>query len=163
MKSKEHCFRKILNYPFPVHGLMPVTLGVSLCLAAGCVKPAMRPSFDAGKCTETIPDGVDGLTILSGPRTEQSIIRDMVWPICNARVLYENMKKRNRAFQSGSATFKVIVEYTGEVRKVSVDKTTLASEEFLSRICEMIRSTDFVFWGRDRTDTCFFYPVNFER
>ena len=160
-KFGKHLLRRILGHHIPAGIILPVAAGLSFSLNTGCMKPVTQRPFDAGKCMEIIPDKVDGLTILSGPRTKQSIIRDLVWPICNARVLYDNMKRENSKLGSGSAVFKVRVEYTGEVQEVFVDKTNLASEEFLSSVRKMIQSTDFVFWGQDTTDTVFLYPIHF--
>jgi hypothetical protein len=73
------------------------------------------------------------------------------------------MQAEDAMLKPGAAVFRVVVEYTGEVKNVTIPESTIASTAFLSRVAAMIESTDFVPWKRDDTDTVFFYPVRFER
>ena len=121
------------------------------------------PTFDPRTCLDTIPSHVDGLRILAGPRSEANIIRDMVPAICNGQVLFRKMQIEDGMLKPGTAVFRVVVEYTGEVKNVSVEETTIASAPFIARVSAMIENTDFTFWARDDTDTVFIYPVCFGR
>ena len=85
----------------------------------------------------------------------------MVPVICRGHLLFEHMNADGKEINPGSVTFRVVAEYTGEVSQVTVEETTIQSEEFLRRVSDLIRDTDFVFWGSDRTDTVFFYPMKF--
>ncbi|MDY6854382.1 MAG: hypothetical protein SWO11_06685 [Thermodesulfobacteriota bacterium] len=104
-----------------------------------------------------------GLTVVSGPRSKQSIILDMVPVICNGHTLFEYMKSKGKKLTAGSVTFKVTVEYTGEVLSATIEDTTIQSEEFLCKVSNFIMDMDFVVWARDDKDTVFFYPANFGR
>jgi hypothetical protein len=112
---------------------------------------------------ETVPGHVPGLKIIQGPRTEQSIIRDMVPVVCNAYVLFQRMRAEGEDITGGTVVFRVTVEYTGEVYDVSVEKTILTSGRFLREVADFIMDTDFVGWARHDTDTVFLYPMTFGR
>jgi hypothetical protein len=135
--------------------------GVVILLVSGCTVQTKNSSFDAQQCLDDIPRRVPGLKIISGPRTEESIIRDMVAPICYGRGLFARMKSNDQELDRGSVVFRVVVEYTGEVYKVTVEQTTIQSEEFLRRVSDFIMDTDFVYWARHDKDTVFLYPVTF--
>ncbi len=120
--------------------------------------------FDARSCLDHVPEQVKGLKILSGPRSDASIIRDMVPAVCGAQVLAERMKNDGIEIAEGSVAFRVLVEYTGEVNRVTVERTTLVSEELIERIRELILNTDFIYWREeDDVNTEFVYPVHFDR
>jgi hypothetical protein len=120
-----------------------------------------RSSFDPKHCFEIIPDHVEGLKILAGPRTEKSIIRDMVPVICHGHALFEHIKSKGKEINPGTILFRVVVEYTGEVQNVKVEETTIQSEAFIREVSDFIMDTDFVFWKRHDTDTVFLYPAKF--
>lgn len=137
-----------------------VVMVVSLITSA-CVSPTRQSRFDPKTCMQSVPDHIDGLRIVQGPRTEKNIIRDMVPAVCNGQVLFRLMQAGDATLECGSVVFRVVVEYTGEVRSVTVHETTIASETFLKKVCEMVESSDFTPWTRNDTDTLFFYPVFF--
>lgn len=119
-----------------------------------------RP-FSPETCMASIPKNVEGLEIVQGPRTKESIIEDMVPIYCNAQVLFRKMNAEQKTVNSGKVVFKTLVEYTGEVVGVEIDETTIKSEEFLRKVTDFILRTDFVSWARDDTDTLFVYPIVF--
>jgi hypothetical protein len=124
---------------------------------------SMSPGpFDYQECLGDPPEHVEGLQILSGPRTEKGIIRDMTPPLCGGHALFEQMKGSEEEIAGGSVVFRVVVEYVGEVNRVTIEETTIQSEEFLRKVREAILNTDFVYW-RDQTDydSEFLYPVRF--
>lgn len=125
-----------------------------------CANVGSKP-FDSISCMETVSSHVDGLKILQGPRSRQSIIRDMVPIVCNGQFLFSRMRLKDPSIKGGRVTFGVTVEYTGEVLKVSVLKTTLESSAFLGKVSNMIMDSDFVGWARDDNDTVFAYPMVF--
>jgi hypothetical protein len=120
-------------------------------------------SFDPKTCMETIPRQVKGLKILQGPRTEQSIIRNMVPVVCNAQVLFRHMKEKGKKIDNGTVLFWVRVEYTGEVYEASVHETTIESKRFLREVADFIMDTDFMVWARTDSDTVFLYPMVFRK
>jgi hypothetical protein len=71
------------------------------------------------------------------------------------------MKSKDQEIDDGYVVFRVIVEYTGEVAQVRVERTSITSEVFLCEVSDFIMDTDFVFWGADDSDTVFLYPVKF--
>lgn len=145
---------------------MKIVLYLSICALQcvyACSPYIQRSSSDANNCFEIIPRHVKGLTVVSGPRSKQSIILDMVPVICNGHTLFEYMKSKGKKLTAGSVTFKVTVEYTGEVLSATIEDTTIQSEEFLCKVSNFIMDMDFVVWARDDKDTVFFYPANFGR
>ena len=139
-----------------------ITFAAAACLMVAACAVQRRPAdFDPRTCLQLVPGSVRGLRITQGPRTEKSIIRDMVPAVCNGRALFQKMQAQDALLKPGSVVFRVVVEYTGEVRNVSVEETSITSAPFLSRVAAMIENTDFVLWARDDTDTVFFYPVRF--
>jgi hypothetical protein len=138
------------------------TIAIVLLLAA-CVLHTQRASFDPKKCMETIPRRVKGLKIVSGPRTEKNVIRDMVSSVCSGHALFKHMKTKGEEINPGSIVLHVVVEYTGEVAYVGIEETTIQSETFLRKIKDFVMETDFVSWGADDRDTVFLYPVTFGR
>lgn len=135
----------------------------ALFFFTACVPHMTRAPFDPRKCLEDVPRHVNGLKVLSGPRSEQSIIRDMRRAVCNGYVLFEQMQARDKTLRPGRVVFRVVVEYTGEVYGVTVEETTIQSDAFLARVSEFILGTDFIFWGGDDSETVFLYPVRFGR
>jgi hypothetical protein len=144
-------------------GYLPAMILVLMVplITMACVSHARQSQFDPRTCMQSVPDHINGLRIVQGGRTEKNIIRDMVPAICNGQALFRTMQSRDTSLESGTAIFRVVVEYTGEVRSVAVQETTIRSSAFLSRISDMIENSDFVGWARDDTDTIFFYPVHF--
>jgi hypothetical protein len=130
-------------------------------LLISCSTTSKQPSFDPKTCLENIPKNVKGLKIVSGPRTEKNIIRDMVSPICSAYALFRHLKSKDHEINDGHVVFRVIVEYTGEVAYAGIEETTIQSEYFLREVRDFIMDTDFVLWGGDDRDTIFLYPVKF--
>ncbi len=135
----------------------------ALLFFTACAPHMKRAPFDPRKCLEDVPRHVKGLKVLSGPRSEQSIIRDMRRAVCNGHVLFGHMQAENKSFQSGRVLFRVVVEYPGEVYGVTVEETTIQSDAFLARVSEFILGTDFIFWGGDDSDSVFLYPIQFGR
>lgn len=117
--------------------------------------------FDPRTCLDIIPRKVDGLQILAGPRTEANIIRDMVPAICNGHALFQQMQAREPGLNAGTVSFKVVVEYTGEVNAVSIEETTLNSRVFLQSVSDFINDSDFTPWVRSDEDSVFVYPARF--
>jgi hypothetical protein len=117
--------------------------------------------FDPQTCLDIIPREVKGLQILAGPRTEANIIRDMVPAICNGHALFRQMQAREPGLKAGTASFKVVVEYTGEVNAVSIEETTLTSRAFLQSFSDFIMDSDFTPWARSDEDSVFVYPARF--
>jgi hypothetical protein len=143
----------------PFAGL--VALSAAVMVLCACCASAPR-AFDPKTCMETIPRRIEGLEILQGPRTYQSIVRDMVPVVCNAQVLFRRLKNSGETIHGGSAVFRVAVEYTGEVYHASVEETTIDSKRFLREVADFIMDTDFVGWARNDTDTVFLYPMTFD-
>lgn len=141
--------------------LTSVLLGAILAFSLfGCAAGGPKP-IDPKSCMETVPSNVEGLKILQGPRSRQSIIRDMVPIVCNGRFLFNRMRLKDPSLKGGRVIFGVTVEYTGEVMKVNVLETTLESNVFLDKVSNFIMDSDFVGWARDDMDTVFAYPMVF--
>ena len=138
------------------------TIAITFLLAA-CMLNTRRTSFDPKKCLEDIPRRVKGLKIVSGPRTEKNLIREMVPAICSGHLLFKDMKTKGEEISPGYVVLHVIVEYTGEVAYVGIEETTIQSETFLREIKNFVMERDFVSWGADDRDTVFLYPVTFGR
>jgi hypothetical protein len=138
-----------------------VTTAAAVVLLTGCISQTEQFKFDPRTCLEEIPGHVKGLKIVSGPRSEKSIIRDMVPVVCNGHMLFRNMNAKGKTVNAGHVLFKVLVEYTGEVYNVSLEDTTINSEEFLREVSDFIMDTDFTFWGLNTEETIFLYPVEF--
>ncbi len=134
---------------------------VLFLLLISCAAPTKQPVFDPKTCLEEIPVHVKGLKIVSGPRTEKSIIRDMVPAICGGHALFEHMKSKGHKIKAGHVVFRVVVEYTGEVGYVGVEETTIESEFFIREVRDFIMDKDFILWGGDDADTVFLYPATF--
>jgi hypothetical protein len=130
-------------------------------LLTSCATQTKQAEFDPKTCLEIIPEHVKGLKIIEGPRSEKSIIRDMVFPICNGHVLFGQIRSEGENIQPGIVVFRVVVEYTGEVLAVSVQESTVGSDQFIRKVSDFIMDTDFVGWTRNDTDTVFLYPVHF--
>ncbi|MBN1932263.1 MAG: hypothetical protein JW786_11710 [Desulfobacterales bacterium] len=128
---------------------------------SACALQMEKPPFDARNCLENVPRHVEGLKILSGPRSERSIICDMRQAVCNGQVLFEHFQAKDKTLQSGRVVFRVLVEYTGEVYSVTVEDNTIKSGELLYRVSQFIMGTDFIFWGGDDSETIFLYPMQF--
>ena len=143
--------------------LFIAVMTVTVLFISTCTPRINRNPFDLRKCLEKIPNRVKGLKIISGPRSKQSIIRDMVPVVCSGRALFMNMNKNGKEINKGYILFKILVEYTGEVNKVSVEEKTIQSDEFLRRVSDFIMDKDFVFWGEDERDTVFLYPIHFDQ
>jgi hypothetical protein len=143
------------------HSVVVGIATVSFFLMAACSSIIQKPAFDPKRCIETIPARVKGLQILSGPRSEKNIIRDMVPVVCNGHMLFKRMNTEGNQVNAGRVVFKVLVEYTGEVNRVKVEETTIKSDMFLKRLSNIIMDTDFTFWGKDSNDTEFLYPIHF--
>lgn len=135
----------------------------ALVLISACASPSKQVPFNIVQCMDTIPKKVRGLNILSGPRTEQSIIRDMVPAVCYGHVLYHNMKNSGEEINAGSIIVRITVEYTGEVYKALVEESTIKSKQFVQKVSDQIMDTDFVGWAKDESDTEFFYTLTFGR
>jgi hypothetical protein len=113
-------------------------------------------------CVDNVPDSVRGLKLFSGPRSEKSVVRDMRPAICSGYVLFERMRATGVEIEPGSVVFRVVVEYTGEVNQVTIEETTIQSEEFLRKLRELVLTTDFVMWRNDDdADSSFLYPAHF--
>ena len=134
---------------------------IVLAVATACVPHTHKKPFDPRRCMAHVPQHVKGLTILKGPRSKASIIRDMVPAICNGQVLFYRMQSTDPELQAGFVVFRVVVEYTGEVIAVDIEKTTLQSEVFLKEVSDFIMDMDFIGWARNDIDTVFVYPVQF--
>jgi hypothetical protein len=147
-------------FHFPGSSKLFCTIAITFLLAA-CVLNTQRASFDPKRCLGNIPRRVKGLKIVSGPRTEKNVIRDMVPAICTGHALFKDMKTKGEEINPGYVVLHVIVEYTGEVAYVGIEETTIQSEKFLRRIKDFVMETDFVSWGADDRDTVFLYPVTF--
>lgn len=138
-----------------------LTAVAATLVIGACAQQPKPVAFNPRTCFEEIPGGVKGLQIIAGLRTEQSIVRDMVVPVCHAHALYKHMQDNGNPVNPGTVTFRVAVEYTGEVISATVEETTIQSEVFLRKVSDFIMDTDFVVWARSDTDTEFLYPVSF--
>jgi hypothetical protein len=156
MLKKHLC---ILKRHWKITSCLLVTLAA---VPASCTSLIRDKPYNHQECMDTVPKNVKGLKIFEGPRTEKSIINDMVPVGCYGRVIYERMKSRGKTDISGTITFKVTVEYTGEVYKVEIEDTTIGSEAFVKRLTDLIMDTDFTGWSRNETDTIFVYPMSFK-
>lgn len=155
---------RIEDNPFEIRraGRCPVCFAAVFCLLIiGCAAPNQNTKLDPKTCLETIPSHVEGLQILQGPRTQPSLIRDMVPAVCNGRALYRRMQTKRNPVNPGRVVFKVRVEWTGEVYDAAVAETTISSRNFLREVSDFIIDSDFVVWSRHDTDTIFLYPVTF--
>lgn len=130
-------------------------------LSSACAGPSTSKPFDHQTCLDTIPDKVKGLTILEGPRTKTSLIRDMVPAVCYSRVLAGKHKTDGKSPPKGEVSYRIQVEYTGEVMRVDVVETTIQSQQFVRRVADIIMDTDFIGWIRHDIDTVFIYPLSF--
>ena len=78
--------------------VLVVCLALSLAIVAyklTCIgDPQAGVTFDPKVCMSEIPEHVDGLRIVAGPRTARSVIRDMVPVVCNAKVLFRQMRSQ---------------------------------------------------------------------
>ena len=153
----------IRNHPVAGSYLRLCILMMTACLMSvtSCASLSRQLQFDPGTCLNSVPNHIKGLRIVQGERTEKSIIRDMLPAICNSQMLFRTMQARDAVLEDGRVVFRVMVEYTGEVKNVTVHETTVRSEDFLRRVSGMIENSDFVGWARDDTDTIFLYPVDF--
>jgi hypothetical protein len=139
---------------------MFITIALVLPLCS-CALFSQKPVFNPKTCLEETPSHVEGLTIVSGPRSKKNVIRDMVYPVCSGHALFKHMQSKGHDIQTGRVVFRVIVEYTGEVAHVGVEESTVQSDLFVREVSDFIMDTDFVLWGGDDTDTVFLYPVEF--
>jgi len=135
-----------------------------LCFSA-CDNEAVKDvPFSYRDCLDHVPDSVQGLKILAGPRTEKNIIRDMNPSMCQAYALLEEMRASGRKVGPGSVVFKVVVDYNGEVMQGTIDQTDMDAEEFLDKVVGIIGSSDFTYWrGKNDEETVFLYPVRFDQ
>jgi len=152
----------IFRYRYLCKNLLYVAT-VGFLLLTSCATHTKQSSFDPKTCLENIPRHVKGLRIVSGPRTEPSIIRDMVPAICSGHALFKHLRSKGHEIKAGYVVFRVVAEYTGEVAYVDVEETTIQSELFLREVRDFIMDTDFVLWGGDDSDTVFLYPAKFGR
>jgi len=123
--------------------------------------PKKLTKFDHVKCMDTVPSRIKGLRVLSGPRTEKSIIHDMVPVNCYAQVLFRKMQSDGEDINAGDVIFRVTVEYTGEAYTSSVEETTIRSKRFIQSVADMIMNHDFGSWARHSEDSVFLYPMSF--
>lgn len=143
--------------------MLLLSVATALTLITACATPSKQGPIDLVQCLDSIPKKVEGLKILSGPRSERSIIHDLVPAICYGHVLYDKMKASGEDINAGQIVMRVAVEYTGEVYEASVVETTIGSERFVKKVSDYIMDTDFVGWARDKSDTEFIYKVAFGR
>lgn len=134
---------------------------VAIAAFCACSPVNHTADFDPRTCLDIIPRKVKGLRILAGPRTEANIIRDMVPAVCNGQALFQKMQAREPGLTAGTVSFKVVVEYTGEVNAVSIEETTLNSRAFLQAVSDFIANSDFTPWARSDEDSVFVYPARF--
>lgn len=135
--------------------------GVLFLALSGCATDSKNPAFDPKTCLEQVPESVPDLQILQGPRSEQSIILDMQTSYCNGQVLLKLMHEKGHQMKPGNVTFKVVVEYTGEVISAKVIESEIRSKEFLGKVSDMIMDSDFAPWQRHDEDTEFIFPMTF--
>jgi hypothetical protein len=143
-----------------------ITLAVGLTASLVACKDSSDEtiSFDFQKCIEKVPEKIEGLEILSGPRSKESLIHDMRHAVCGGYFIFEQMKSNGEPIETGSVLFKVLVEYTGEVNRVTIEETTIQSEALLRKTRELILNTDFVSWRDESDEDCeFLYPIDFSR
>lgn len=117
--------------------------------------------FSLQACLESVPKNVKGLKIIEGSRSKSSIINDMVPIVCRGRALFEQMQSKDSSNTMGSITFRVVVEYTGEVVTVRVQQTDIPSRPFVNQMIRLVGNSDFVNWPREDKDTVFVYPMRF--
>ena len=132
-----------------------------IVFVSSCSWSTRSQPYTHQKCLDVIPKDVKGLKIIAGPRTRQSLIRDMVPVVCYSRVWRGKMIAQGEDFPSGRIVFRVTIEYTGEVTLVEAVETTLGSDKLVRHVSDLIMDTDFVGWARCDTDTIFLYPISF--
>lgn len=142
-----------------------ITAGVLLMLqaGAGCSSLETPPQFDPKTCLEEPPTPVEGMQVIHGPRTPQSVLADMRFVSCNGQVLFKQLNERGEPLVPGEVVFRVQVEYTGEVIAAEVIESTIVSRKFERRLSDMIMDTDFSPWQRHDEDAVFVYPMRFSR
>ena len=114
--------------------------------------------FDPKTCFDELPESLDGLKIIQGPRTVTNIIQDMRTAECNA---YELFRQMRNSVREGEIVFRIAVEYTGEVARVDIEKDTVGYERFSRDVSDFIMDSDFSGWVRHDDDTVFLYPMRF--
>ena len=75
-------------------GLVIIFAAAACLMVAACAVQRRPADFDPKTCLQLVPGSVSGLRIAQGPRTEKSIIRDMVPAICNGRALFQKMQAK---------------------------------------------------------------------
>ena len=128
-----------------------------------CSAGSLPHRFNPKTCLDEAPRCPAALQVVKGPRTPESIALNMHPIYCNGQVLLKLMNEAGEAVHPGTVTFRVRVEYTGEVYAVSVVASEVQSEEFLRRVSAMILETDFTPWQRHDEDTEFIFPMTFTK
>lgn len=146
------------NYSLAKH---VVVLSALLLGLGGCSSHGEREMFNPKTCLQEVPQTVPGVRIISGPRGEKNVVADMQSAYCNAQMLFMLMNKKGQRVAPGEVLFQVTVEYTGEVMSVEVVESNIDSADFLRKITDMIRGTDFSPWERHDDDALFIYPMSF--
>lgn len=132
-----------------------------LFMVSSCSFKSPGSTHDSRHCLDRIPGDVKGLSIVSGPRSKPSIIRDMVPVMCNGQILFDRMQLQDPGLNPGPVVFRVVVEYTGEVAGVDIKEASIPSDAFIKKIAGFIMDTDFVSWAPGEEDTVFIYPAKF--
>lgn len=138
-----------------------IVLSALVLVSGGCGSLGDRAVYNPKTCSQEVPKTVPGVQVISGPRGEQNVVADMQSAYCNAQMLFMLMNKKGQPVPPGQVIFQVTVEYTGEVVGVKVAQSTIDSAEFLWKITDMIRHTDFSPWVRHDDDAVFVYPMTF--
>lgn len=138
-----------------------IVLSALVLVSGGCGSLSDRAVFNPKTCPQEVPKTVPGVRVISGPRGEQNIIADMQSSYCNAQMLFMLMNKKGPEIAPGQVIFQVTVEYTGEAIAVEVVQSTIDSAEYLWKVTDMIRGTDFSPWARHDDDAVFVYPMTF--
>lgn len=133
---------------------------LGLCLTA-CSAGSLSGGFNPKTCLDETPRQPAGLYILNGARTPENICLNMHPIYCNGQVLMKLMNEAGNQVAAGTVTFRVRVEYTGEVYSARVITSEIHSEEFLRRVSAMILEADFTPWQRDDDDSEFIYLMTF--
>jgi len=156
--SNKNCYKFLILYTSKYFLAILILLPIIACVNPSAKK---HTKFDHVNCMDTVPSRIKGLKVLSGPRTEKSIIHDMVPVNCYAQYLFRKMKSEGEDINAGDVIFRVAVEYTGEAYTSSVEETTIQSKRFVQRVADMIMDHDFVGWKLDSEDAVFLYPMSF--
>ena len=141
--------------------VLPAVIALILIKAFSPQTQAPDKPFSMKTCLESIPEDVKGLKITQGSRSKAIIINDMVPVVCKAKATFKRMRAEGAPIEPGSMTFRVVVEYNGEVISARIQESDITYRAFRNSVIDLISEKDFMTTLREDTDTIFFYPIHF--